>query len=103
MIGLEFALPLALLAGILEIVPTIGPIFAAIPALIVALAISPTLAFIVVGIYIVIQIIENNILVPKIMQRAVGLSPIIVLLAILIGGRLMGILEIGRASCRERV
>lgn len=92
LLGLEFALPLALLAGILEIVPTIGPILAAIPAIIVAVTISPALAIMVAFIYLAIQILENNILVPKIMQKAVGLNPVVIILGVMIGARLMGVL-----------
>ncbi|HRN95877.1 MAG TPA: AI-2E family transporter [Candidatus Levybacteria bacterium] len=91
-IGVEYALPLALLAGMLEIVPTIGPIIAAIPAMIVALSISPTVAIFVAVLYALIQILENNFLVPRIMQRAVGLHPIVVILGIIIGGKLLGVL-----------
>lgn len=91
-IGVEYALPLALLAGLLEIVPTIGPIIAAIPAMVVALSISPTVALLVAILYVIIQILENNFLVPRIMQRAVGLHPIIVILGIIIGGKLLGVL-----------
>jgi predicted PurR-regulated permease PerM len=92
LIGVEYALPLALLAGLLEIVPTIGPIIAAIPAMIVALSISPTVAVLVAILYAIIQVLENNFLVPRIMQRAVGLHPIIVILGIIIGGKLLGVL-----------
>lgn len=92
LIGLEYALPLALLAGMLEIVPTLGPIIAAIPAILIALSVSLPLAIVVTGFYILIQIIENNFLVPRIMQRAVGLHPIIVILGIIVGGRLLGII-----------
>lgn len=92
LISFPFALPLALLAGILEIVPTIGPILAAVPAVIVALSISPTLTLIIVLMYIIIQIIENNFLVPKVMQRAVGLNPIVIILAISTGTTLLGVL-----------
>lgn len=91
-IGLPFALPLALLAGILEIVPTLGPILSAIPAVIVAFSISPLTALVVVIAYIVIQMLENNLLVPKVMEKAVGLNPIIIILAITIGASLLGIL-----------
>ncbi len=91
LLGVDYALPLAVIAGLLEIVPTIGPIISAIPAIIVALNVSPFLA-IVVGIsYFFIQLLENNILVPRIMQRAVGLNPIIIILGIIIGGKLLGI------------
>lgn len=90
-IGIEFALPLAVLAGILEIVPTIGPIISSIPAIIVALSVSPILAGIVAVSYLLIQLVENNILVPRIMQRAVGLNPIVIIIGIIIGGKLLGI------------
>lgn len=92
LLGLDFALPLALMAGILEIVPTIGPILSAIPAIIVAVSISPVLALVVALVYLVIQILENNILVPKIMQKAVGLNPVIIILSVMTGARLMGVL-----------
>lgn len=92
LLGMDFALPLAVIAGILEILPTIGPIIAAVPAFIVAFSISPTLAIVVVGVYILVQMVENHILVPNIMQKAVGLNPLIVILVVLIGTTLMGIL-----------
>ncbi|MDP2637791.1 MAG: AI-2E family transporter [Candidatus Levybacteria bacterium] len=91
-LSLPFALPLALLAGILEIVPTIGPIIAAIPAVLIAFTISPTIAISVIVVYIIIQMLENNILVPKIMEKAVGLSPIIVIIGVLVGSQFLGIL-----------
>ena len=90
-LGLEFALPLAVIAGLLEIVPTIGPIIAAIPAIIVALNISFPMALIVGVAYFLIQLLENNILVPRIMQRAVGLNPIVIIIGIIIGGKLLGV------------
>lgn len=88
---LPFALPLALMAGILEIVPTIGPIVSAIPAIIVALTISPGLAVSIALFYILLQMVENNILVPKIMEKAVGLNPIIIIIGVLIGSKFLGI------------
>lgn len=90
-LGIPFALPLAILAGFLEIIPTIGPIIAAIPAVIVAFAISPVMGLVVMVAYVGIQVAENNILVPKIMQKAVGLNPVIILISILVGGQLFGI------------
>jgi predicted PurR-regulated permease PerM len=89
-LGINFALPLAVIAGILEIVPTIGPILSSIPAIIVALAVSPAMALTVALSYLVIQALENNLLVPKIMQKAVGLNPIVIILAVITGGRLIG-------------
>lgn len=91
LVGIPDPLPLALLAGLLEIVPTIGPILSAVPAVIVALTISPTLGLVVIGLYIIIQATENNLLVPKIMERAVGLNPVIVILAVMTGANLMGV------------
>ena len=91
LLQIPYALPLALMAGILEVVPTIGPIISAIPAVIVAFTISPQLALIVVLLYFIIQMLENHVLVPKIMQRAVGLNPIVVILGIGIGANLLGI------------
>jgi len=85
------ALPLALLAGIFEIVPTLGPILSAVPAVIIALTISPTLAISVAISYIVIQLLENNLLVPKIMEKAVGLNPIVVIFGVIIFANLIGI------------
>lgn len=90
-LGIPYALPLALLAGILEIVPTVGPIISAIPAIIIALTISPTMALTVVVLYMLIQALENQILVPKIMEKAVGLNPVIVILGVMIGANLMGV------------
>jgi len=92
LLGLPFALPLAVFAGILEIVPTIGPIVSAIPAIIVALTISPGLAISIVIFYILLQALENNLLVPKIMGKAVGLNPIVIIIGVLIGGKFLGIL-----------
>lgn len=91
-LGIPFALPLALIAGILEIVPTLGPIISAIPAMIVALSISPTLMLVVAVGYIGIQMLENNVLVPKIMEQAVGLNPVIIILSVGIGANLMGVI-----------
>lgn len=90
-LGIEFALPLAVIAAILELVPTIGPILALIPALIVALNISLPTSIAVVIAYILIQFAENHIVVPRVMQRAVGLNPIVIIVAIITGGKLLGI------------
>jgi len=92
LLGIPFALPLALLAAILEVVPTLGPTLSAIPAVIVALTISPTMTIVIITTYILIQMLENQLLVPKIMERAVGLNPVIVILGVTIGANLMGII-----------
>jgi len=90
-LGIEYALPLAVLAGMLEIIPTIGPIIASIPAIIVALTISPTMTIIVILLYAAIQLLENNLLVPRIMEKAVGINPVIIIIAVIIGSKLLGV------------
>jgi predicted PurR-regulated permease PerM len=87
----EFAIPLAILAALFEIVPTIGPIVSAIPAVLVAFSSSPLLALSVTALYIIIQQIENTFLVPFIMKRSVGLSPIVTIVGLMIGSRLAGV------------
>jgi hypothetical protein len=91
LIGLPNVFALALLAGLLEAVPLIGPILAAVPAMIVALPLGLTTVFWVVGWSVVVQMIENNILTPRIMGRTVGMSSLVGLLAVLAFGTLYGI------------
>ncbi|MCJ7740764.1 AI-2E family transporter [Candidatus Microgenomates bacterium] len=90
-LGLPYVLPLAIIAGILEIVPTIGPIISAIPAVIIALTVSPVYALITVVVYFVIQQLENQLVVPFVMKKVVGVPPLVTLLSLLIGGKLAGI------------
>lgn len=89
-IGVPYALVLGLLAGILEIIPVIGPIVAAIPGVIVALSQSLTLGVIALVFYVLVQQAENHFLVPTVMRRAIGLNPLVTLIAILLGARLAG-------------
>ncbi len=91
-IGLPNAVVLALIAGVLEAVPMVGPILGAIPAGIVALSINPVmLIWVVIG-TIIIQQIENSLLVPRIMRKAVGVNPFVSLLAIFGFSSLFGII-----------
>jgi len=89
--NIPFALPLAMIAGIMEVVPVIGPIISALPAIFIALTISPLLSVGVAAMFLVVQQLENHLIVPQVMKRAVGLNPLIVILAVAIGGRLLGI------------
>ncbi len=91
LIGVPYALILALLAGALEVIPFIGPLLSAVPAVMLALVLSPVHAVVVVGAYLLIQAVEGQVLVPKIMQHATGMNPLLSLLAILIGWTLGGI------------
>lgn len=92
LLGVKYALFLALLAGLLEVIPYIGPIAAAIPAVFFALAQSPALAIGVLILYIVVQKLEGYLLVPKVMERTVGTSPLLVLISLLVGLKLAGII-----------
>ncbi len=91
LLGIPFALPLALLAGLLELVPNIGPIIASIPAIIAGLTISPILAGGVAILYFTVQQLENNIIVPMVMRQSVGLPPLVTLLSLMVGAALGGI------------
>lgn len=83
LIGLPYTLVLAIFAGVMELVPIFGPALGAIPALLVALSIDPDKALWVVIATIVIQMLENTVLVPRIMKYSMGVNPIIVLLSLI--------------------
>jgi predicted PurR-regulated permease PerM len=91
LMGVPYFYVLALLAAIGEMIPVIGPILSAIPAVIVALTVSPTLALGVLVFFFIQQQVENHVLVPKIMERQVGISAVFVISSLLIGGSLLGI------------
>ncbi|MBW2164188.1 MAG: AI-2E family transporter, partial [Deltaproteobacteria bacterium] len=88
---MEYALVLALLAGLTEFVPYLGPLIAAIPAVFLALTVSPVLAIVVALVYYVIQLMENNIIVPKLMQKVIGLNPVVRIAVLLIGFKVAGV------------
>jgi len=92
LLGIKFALLLGILAMILELVPNVGPVLAAVPAVILAFAQSTTLGLWVILVYLIIQQLENHVLVPIVLGRTVGLNPVVVILALLIGFKLAGIL-----------
>jgi predicted PurR-regulated permease PerM len=89
-LGIEFALPLAILAGFLEIVPNIGPTISAVPAVLAGLAISPMMALAVTALYFLVQQAENTLIVPKVMQKAAGVNPLITILSLAVGFKLAG-------------
>ncbi|OHA48875.1 MAG: hypothetical protein A2806_04240 [Candidatus Terrybacteria bacterium RIFCSPHIGHO2_01_FULL_48_17] len=90
-LGVRYALLLAVLAGLLEVVQLVGPIVAGTVATIVAFSSSPLLAVGVVLLYVAIQQIESNILVPVVFKKALGLSPVVVIFALLAGAKLGGV------------
>lgn len=92
LMGVPFFWVLALIAAIGEMIPIVGPILSAVPAIAVALSVKPALALGVILFFFAQQQLENHLLVPKIMQRQVGISPVFVIIALLIGGSLLGIM-----------
>ena len=90
-LGFPYALPLSLIAGILEIVPIVGPIIASIPSILVGLTIAPILGLAAAALFFIIQQLENNLIVPMVMSKVIGLQPPVVIIALLIGAKLAGI------------
>lgn len=89
-LGVQYALVLALLAGVLEFIPYVGPILTGFTAIALTFFANPLKALLVLILFIVIQQVENHILVPKVMQKTTGLNPLISITALLIGARLAG-------------
>jgi len=86
LLNIPYALPLAVLAGLLEIVPNVGPTLASIPAIIVAyLVFGPVVAGLVTLFYVLVQQLENNLIVPKIMKDSANVNPLVAIVIILVG------------------
>lgn len=92
-LGVKYALLLALLAAVLEIVPFIGPVIAGAIAAILTLSISQSLptTLLVIGLYIVVQQLENNLITPKVLGGAIAINPLWVIIAILVGAKIGGV------------
>jgi predicted PurR-regulated permease PerM len=91
LMGVPYFYVIALIAAIGETIPIVGPIIGGVTAVAVAITVSPKLALMVGLYFLVLHQLEANVLVPKIMERSVGVSPVAVLVALLIGGALMGL------------
>jgi predicted PurR-regulated permease PerM len=89
-LGVPYFFVLAVIAGIGEMIPMVGPLLSAVPAVLVALTVSPGLGLAVAGYCWALQLIENNFLVPKVMGETVGLSAVTVIASLLIGSELLG-------------
>jgi predicted PurR-regulated permease PerM len=94
LIGMRYALALAVFAGFLEAIPNIGPITSVVPAALIGFSQSYFLGFANIALYFIIQQLENHLIVPLVMRKAVGLHPIVTLIALIIGGKLAGVLGI---------
>lgn len=93
-IGVPSAAALAIIAGLLDFIPFIGPVIAGIPAVLVAFSVSPTIALWTLGVYVLIQQIQGNILQPIIQKRSVDLLPAVLLFAVVAAGILFGLLGV---------
>lgn len=91
-LGVPYPLLLAVITAIGELIPMVGPILAAVPTVLVALFVSPLLGVLTVLLYIIIQQLENHLVVPQVMRRAVDLPPAVIIIALLMGGELLGII-----------
>lgn len=89
-LGLPYPLLLALVAGLFEFVPYLGPIIAGIVATFIAFTVAPWKAVVIAIVVLVVQQLQNNIVAPMVMRRAVGLNPVISILAFLVGAKLFG-------------
>ena len=94
LLGVPLWLSLGLLSGLLEFVPVIGPLVALVPGVLLAFAQGPATALYVLGLYLLVQQIESNILTPLIQRWAAELAPVLALLAIVAGGLLFGVLGV---------
>ncbi len=93
-LGIKYALVLGILAGLLEIVPVVGPIFAGAVAFLVAIPESFILGIYVVILFVVIQQAESQLLVPWVMKKTVGVSPVVVVIALLAGSQVAGLIGV---------
>ncbi len=93
-IGVPMVILLGVLAGILEFVPVVGPIVAAVPGILLAFAKGPETALLALGVYVVVQQIESNVITPLVQRWAVDLPPVLALISIVIAGLLFGVLGV---------
>ncbi len=93
-LGIKYALVLAILAAMFELIPIFGPVLSAIPAVFLGFATSPTAGLMVIGLYVIIQQFENHLIYPLVVKKIVGVPAIIVILALIVAGQLAGFLGI---------
>lgn len=90
LLGIPYALAIALFGGLMELIPYIGPVVSAIPALILAFLASPSLGFITLVFYVITHQLEGHVLAPQVMKHSAGLNPVVLIIAVLIGFKLGG-------------
>jgi predicted PurR-regulated permease PerM len=89
-LGMPMAFTLALIAGILNFIPNFGPLIAMVPAVLVGLMQGPTTALLVAGLYILVQVLESNVITPQIQKKLVNIPPALIIIAQLLMGVLTG-------------
>ncbi len=94
LLGIPYALVFALTAGLLEIIPYFGPVISAFIPVLVGFSVSPVSGILVLTLFVLVQQFESNVFVPLIMKKVIGLNPIAIILAILIGGHVAGVMGI---------
>ena len=90
-LGVKYALLLAILSAVFEIIPVFGPVMAAIPAIAVAAIQAPILGLSTLGLYVIVQQFENHLIYPLVVRKTIGVPPLLVIIAIFVGGKLAGI------------
>lgn len=93
-LGVKYALTLALLAAIFELIPIFGPILAAVPAVLLGFSEGATLGLMVMGFYVIIQQFENHLIYPLVVRKVVGVPPLLVIISLIIGAELAGFLGV---------
>ena len=89
-LGVKYALLLAILTAIFEVIPVFGPVMAAIPAVGIAFLQKPVLGLSVLVLYFIVQQFENHLIYPLVVRKTIGVPPLLVVLALVIGGTLGG-------------
>jgi predicted PurR-regulated permease PerM len=93
-LGVQYAFILAVAAAVAELIPLFGPTIAAVPAVAIGFSDSITLGFMVLGLYVIIQQFENHLIYPLVVRKVVGVPPLLIILALIIGAQLAGFLGI---------
>ena len=94
LLGIKYALLLALLAGVFEIIPYFGPILSAAPAILLGFMEDPITGLLVLGFFIIMQQFENHLLYPLVVKKMVGVPALLVIISMIVGGKLAGFLGI---------
>ena len=89
-LNIKYAISLAILAAIFEIIPVFGPIMAAIPAVVIAFIQAPLSGLMVLGLFIIVQQFENHLIYPLVVRKTIGVPPLLVVISLVIGGTLGG-------------